>query len=308
MISSSPKVSIIFPVYNAEHYLKKSIDSLLNQTFENFEILIINDGSTDHSLKILNEYASKDSRIKVLNQENRGLVSALNWGIKESLAPYIARMDADDISHPERIEKQLNYLESHPECVALGSWVIFIDNAGLPFFRYQTHTEHKVILEDILDGNGGALIHPSLMVRKQALMDLGGYDANCRHFEDFDLYLKLINHGMFHNIPEYLLQYRRHFKSINFTKNAQETYSKKTQLLNTFRVSLDLPPVSLEHSEFSKDKSELYKKWAQWALNDDFRKSAIKYTLLALLHAPLRKHSWSFLSYSLKQFYARIAG
>lgn len=303
---STPKISIILPVYNAQRYLNKALDSLFNQTFEDFELLAINDGSTDKSLKIITQYASRDSRIKVLNQENQGLVSALNRGIKESLAPYIARMDADDIAHPRRLEKQIGYLESHPECVALGSWVTFIDDAGLPFFNYQTHTEHKVILRDILQGNGGAIIHPSLVVRKQALLDIDGYDASCLHFEDFDLYLKLINYGTFHNIPEYLLQYRRHFKSINFTKNGQETHTQKTKLLNKFRATLELPPVSVQHSEFSKDTSELYKNWAQWALSDDYRKSAIKYTLLALLHAPLRKHSWSFLSYALKQLYSKL--
>jgi len=305
-MSSSPKVSIILPVYNAQRYLKKAVDSLLNQTFKDFELLAINDGSTDRSLRILTQYASRDSRVRVLNQENQGLVSALNRGITESLAPYIARMDADDIAHPERLEKQINYLESHPECVALGSWVTFIDDAGLPFFNYQTRTEHKAILKEILQGNGGAMIHPSLMIRKQALVDLGGYEPNCKHFEDFDLYLKLINHGTFHNIPEYLLQYRRHFKSINFTKDAQETHAQKTELLNKFRTTLELPPVSVQHNEFSKDTSELYKHWAQWALSDDYRKSAIKYTLLALLYAPLRKHSWSFLSYALKQLCSKL--
>ena len=305
---NTPKISILLPVYNAQRYLKRAIESLTNQTFEAFELIAIDDGSTDKSLKILTQYANQDPRIKVLTQKNQGLVTTLNRGIKESHAPYIARMDADDIAHPKRIQKQFDYLESHPECVALGSWVTFIDNSGLPFFNYKTPKEHKNILKEVLKGNAGSLIHPALMFRKKALIEVRGYDKNCQHFEDFDLYLKLIDHGTFHNIPEYLLLYRRHFSSINFTKDIDEVHSKKAILLNAFRERLELPPISIPLGEFSRDKSEIYKHWAQWALNDDYRKSAIKYALLALLHTPLKRHSWSFLSYSFKQLSSRILG
>ena len=305
-MSSSPKVSVVLPVYNAKRHLKPALESLLCQSFRDFELIAIDDGSTDGSSAVLAKYAQQDERIKILTQNNEGLVSALNRGIKESQSNYIARMDADDIAAPERLSLQFNYMESHPECVVLGSWVTFIDDAGLPFFNYKTNTSHKTILKDILQGNGGAIIHPSLFIRRQALVDIGGYDPKCKHFEDFDLYLKLIDYGTFYNIPEYLLQYRRHFKSINFTKNIQEVHQQKELVLNQFREKLGLHAVSTRAEEFPEARTELYKHWAQWAIQDNYRKAAIKYTLLALIHAPFKRHSWSFLSYSLREICARM--
>lgn len=135
--SKCPQISVIMSVYNGEKYLREAIDSILNQTFTHFEFIIVNDGSTDKSLNIIKSY--NGSRIILVQQENKGLAAALNEGIKIAKGKYIAMMDADDISLPTRLEKQIQFMEAHPEYVAIGSWankIIFYIFLGIIFNTY----------------------------------------------------------------------------------------------------------------------------------------------------------------------------
>ena len=124
-----PQVSIIMPVYNGEKFLKEAIESILSQTFTDFEFIIVNDGSIDSSLKIIREYANRDSRIKIIDQKNTGIIGALNNALKASKGTYIARMDSDDISNPDRLKKQIEYIEKE-NAYLCGTWAISIDKNG----------------------------------------------------------------------------------------------------------------------------------------------------------------------------------
>ena len=139
-------VSIVIPVHNAEEYINEALDSCINQTYENLEILVVDDKSQDNTLNILKEYEQKDSRIKVLPVEKQdGLGNVINIGIRRSRGKYIARMDADDVMYPDRIEKQVNYLESNPNCVAVGGQIDIIDKEG----NIIGHREYAIKDKDI---------------------------------------------------------------------------------------------------------------------------------------------------------------
>src|SRR5678816_2359139 len=155
-------VSVIIPVYNGARFLATAIQSLLAQTLTDFEIIAVNDGSTDDSKRILDRAAAGDPRIRVLSRPNTGIVGALNDGIAMACGELVCRMDADDISLPQRLEKQVAYLAGHPECVAVGTDVLYTDPEGAPLVRHYPDEDHEGIVEQLLNGNGGALIHPTI--------------------------------------------------------------------------------------------------------------------------------------------------
>lgn len=203
-----PKVSIVMPVYNTpEEYLREAIESILNQTFTDFEFLIINDGSTNNAEDIIFSY--KDKRIKYIkNEQNLGLIKTLNKGLDLASSEYIARMDADDISLPQRLEKQVKFLDENPEIGVLGTWYEWFPKRRV----MESFTESKDIKECLLLMNN-SIGHPTVMLRKSAA-DKFEYDENALYVEDYALWLSLIDKVEFANLPEVLLKYRRHSGSI----------------------------------------------------------------------------------------------
>ena len=144
-----PTLSVIMSVYNAEKYLSQAIESILNQSFEDFEFIIIEDCSTDNSLKIIKNYVINDKRIRIIqkakNKKMRGFIENLNIGLSEAKGKYIARMDSDDISHPDRFEKQVLFLDSHPNVFMVGSAINFIDENGKLIRKYEAlETDDKI--------------------------------------------------------------------------------------------------------------------------------------------------------------------
>jgi len=209
-----PAVSVVMPVYNSERYIGESIDSILNQTYDDFEFIIIDDSSTDSTKNIVEEYMSRDDRIKLINLENKGLVASLNEGVKHAKGEFIARMDSDDISFPNRLERQISYLQNNQDIVALGVWTLVIDEDGRPIQRWKLNKSHNEIVSRLLSGKGGQLIHPSIMLRRKALVKVGGYDERYKVSEDFDLYVRLSEIGILENLPEVLFCWRRHSTSL----------------------------------------------------------------------------------------------
>jgi glycosyltransferase involved in cell wall biosynthesis len=209
----TPLVSVIMPVYNAGQYLAEAIESILNQTFTDFEFLIFNDGSKDNSLEIIKSY--NDSRIVLAyNGENKGYVSHLNEGIRMARGKYIARMDADDISLPQRLEKQVTFLEQNPDYVMCGSRV---DTFGLTQGTVALPLSNEEIKLKMLYITPFA--HPSVMLRKSILQDNHlFYDDNVMPAEDLDLWIRLAPFGKMYNIKESLLLYRTHGQNISFQK------------------------------------------------------------------------------------------
>ena len=145
MSSTNPLISVCMAVYNAERYVAEAVESILNQTFGDFEFLILDDGSTDGSLDILRRYAERDPRIRLTSRPNQGLVASLNELVDQARGEFIARMDADDVSLPERFQREVDYLRDHPECVLVGSRVRLIDPDGDPLCDWCTMQEHEAI-------------------------------------------------------------------------------------------------------------------------------------------------------------------
>ncbi|THK43290.1 glycosyltransferase family 2 protein [Methylophaga sp. SB9B] len=201
-----PLLSVILPVYNGEKYLVEAIESVLLQTYTNFELIIINDASTDGSLKILESYLQRDSRIHVISRENRGLPATLNEAVENSQGKYIVRMDQDDICHPDRFLIQMEFLLNHSDVVAVGSAAIYIDQDGRMICTYFPDTEDKVLREKFPDS---PFVHPSVMFSKEAFYNSGKYTEKMRWGgEDVTLFERMSRIGKLHNLNVPLIYYR----------------------------------------------------------------------------------------------------
>lgn len=237
-----PEISVLMCVYNGSLYVKEAIESILNQTFTNFEFVIVNDGSTDESEAIILSYS--DPRIKYIrNPGNLGLIASLNKGIEASFGKYIARMDADDISLPERLQEQYAYMESHPLLGVCGSdYYQFDSNRSI---HYKALTEHQEILGYMLFNC--SVIHPSLMIRtsllkRQAVV----FDADYKHAEDYELWSRLIFQLQFSAIAKTLFKYRIHADQV--------TQKHSTiQVITANRVRRNI----LNHAGFTFTEKEL---------------------------------------------------
>jgi glycosyltransferase involved in cell wall biosynthesis len=209
----TPQISIVMPVYNGEAFLRESLNSIICQTFSDFELIVIDDGSTDRTSAILS--GCNDPRLRVARLEHAGLPAALNEGLRLARAEWIARIDHDDLMVPNRLERQLAYLSEHPELAGAGSYYQIIDETG-------THRGSKELplrtLEELRSylESGGRLIypHPTMMFKRSAASSLGGYSLEYRKCEDVDLFLRMVERG--HHLliqPEYLTKFRYHSRS-----------------------------------------------------------------------------------------------
>jgi len=215
-------------VYNGERFLRKAIDSILAQSYQDFEFLIINDASTDTTQDILNEYAAKDSRIHVINNEvNIGLTASLNKGLAVAKGQFIARMDADDISLPSRFKKQVRFLQENPVVLVVGSWIAYIDENDketmkvIKFPLYSQEISHLLINK--INNN---IAHSAAMFRKKEILTLGGYRTLFVRSQDYDLWLRLSECGdVFANLPEKLLLHRVHKDAISVKAQVDQARS-----------------------------------------------------------------------------------
>ncbi|MGH6745787.1 glycosyltransferase [Novosphingobium sp.] len=206
-----PAISVAMSVYNGERFLPLAIESVLGQSFADFELLILDDGSTDGSAAIIRRYAEADSRVRPVIRENRGLIASLNQLLDMAEAPLVARMDADDICRPERFARQVAFLTDHPDYGVVGSWSEDIGEHGEALVR--SGADHPLVHEEMLAAieQGEQLIcHPAVMYRRDVVLSVGGYHAAFRHCEDLDLWLRLSSVTRMGNIPERLLRYRRY--------------------------------------------------------------------------------------------------
>lgn len=237
------QITVLMPVYNSEKYLKEAMESILSQSFRNFEFLIINDGSLDNSFNIISSY--KDPRIRLVqNNKNRGLIYSLNKGIKLSKGELIARMDADDISRPDRLEKQVKYMTTHPEVIVCGSDIGVINNIGKFLYYQPTLLRDKQIRNCMVVTC--PLVHPSVIYRKNTIVEVGGYDTRAYVVEDYDLWVKLMTEGKFSNISEPLLYYR-------INPDGESISKKKIQNTNTKHISAKIWEDYLATSKNWKD-------------------------------------------------------
>ena len=204
-----PSVSVVLPVFNAELYVREAVESILSQTFSHFEFIIINDGSTDGSTDILRELAAIDSRIILVERSNDGHLSALNLGIELAQSDLIARMDADDISMPDRFALQVARMRADPGLAVLGSSIRIIDKCGR-FLRLVEYPKTQIETARILE-QATPVAHPAVMLRRDAVLLAGGYRKPFLYCEDYDLWLRISELGFgIANMSQALLNYRWH--------------------------------------------------------------------------------------------------
>jgi len=207
----NPAISVIMSVYNGERFLTDAIESILSQSYADFEFLIVDDGSRDSSPQIITEFAASDSRIRPILRENRGLIASLNEMLSLARAPIVARMDADDFSKPERLGLQMAFLDENPDYGVVGAWCDEFDehDRSIVGWGADQPITHDAILTAIEIGDQ-LVCHPTAMYRRDIVRSVGGYHAAFRHCEDYDLWLRLANVTSLGNIPQRLIRYRRH--------------------------------------------------------------------------------------------------
>lgn len=212
-----PKVSIVMPVYNGEKFLEETMKSILNQTFKDFEYVIINDGSKDNTLKIIKKH--KDKRIRLINnKKNQGFANSLNIGLKAAKGKYIASSNSDDLSHPKRIETQFNYLESHPNIFLIGTSAIFINEKGREINRFRKYDDYRMLAWRLR--RACSIAYPSIMFRNEGELS---FEKHFGGATDYHFYFKLLKRGKnLTNIPQFLIKYRVHANNMTIYNRKQQ--------------------------------------------------------------------------------------
>ncbi len=236
-------ISVVMPVFNAASHVREAIVSILSQTYKNIEFIIIDDGSVDETLEIIQLYAALDNRIRVVSSGKMGLVAALNFGIHISKGRWIARMDADDICLENRLERQIQFILQN-KLDMCGSWAkkfgSSIGNIVLP-------CSHDEIVVDLLFRS--SFVHPSVIFKKEVFNDLS-YSRLFKHAEDYHLWTQMVAKGMrLGNIPEYLLRYREHGKQVSTLNSAEQ--KKVSNIIRSQHLNLFLQSNGMNSGEFS---------------------------------------------------------
>ena len=273
---AEPLVSIVLPVFNAERYLSAALHSMLAQSVGDWEMICINDGSSDGSRQILESIAERDPRVRVIHQDNQGLVRTLNRGLALATGSLICRMDGDDISMPDRLARQVAFLRDHPEHVAIGGAILKIDADSDPLGIERLSTEHDDI-ERALLGRKTGLFHPTTMIRSSALSAIGGYRAEYEWVEDHDLWLRLAQRGRLSNLNDIVLCYRLHASSICWQRSATQR-ERMTRLLQEAHAArgLTLPSELLLGPEGGRSAAGPGK-WARMAAKGLVPRTALKH-------------------------------
>jgi len=211
---NDPKISVVMATYNAERFIDQAIQSILAQTFSDFEFIIIDDGSTDQTHEILSKWVMRDRRICASFSDHAGLTRSLNKGLKLSRAPIIARMDADDISAPDRLARQFEFLVKNQRIAALGTGISLIDGEGRDLKRVIKVASTPAAVRRALRTRT-SIYHPTVMFRAEPVRNVGGYREQLRYAQDYDLWFRLSERHELANLPEPLLSFRVHSNSIS---------------------------------------------------------------------------------------------
>jgi len=254
--AKNPRISVLMTAYNDAAFAKESIESILSQTFDDFEFIVVDDGSTDSTGPLL--HTLSDKRLKIILTTHIGRPKALNLALAEARGEYIALQDADDIAHPERLRRQVDFLESHRSIGYLGTGLTIINEKG-GRIRDYAYPSDPAEIRRLLDGMFNPLPQPSLLLRAEVLASSGGYDPFFRNSEDYDLHLRLTERHSASCLPEPLLKYRLRMNSLSHddAPDSATRYSMFARMLAGIRRGeVPRPPNS--------DKEELYREFSLW--------------------------------------------
>jgi glycosyltransferase involved in cell wall biosynthesis len=299
---SHPVISVLMPVYNAERYVAEAVESILAQTHRDFEFLIVDDGSTDSSLKILRRYEARDGRIRLISRPNTGYLVALNEMIGRARGDLLARMDADDISLPDRFARQVDFLERNPDVACVGGAYIVIDERGRRLIQMNSCEDDATIQDLALSGHT-PIMHPAAMMRREKIIAVGGYRSEMYTVEDLDLWLRLGECGRLANLSHPVLKYREHAGSVSH-KN-QEIQRNRAKFASDQacdrrgipRRQLDLVPFRPGADRASRHRFLIRNGW--WAFLSRERRTALHYGLRSIVCIPWRTDGWRLLACAL---------
>lgn len=293
----SPRISVLVPVYNARPYVRQAIESVLRQTYRDFELILLEDGSTDGTANLVHDLAAGDRRAIVLGGEHRGYVHWLNVGLHEARGEFIARMDADDICRPERFAAQVRFLDAEANCVAVGCQADRIDPDGDPIDHWDVPLDHHEIDARHLRGMGGSIIHPSVMMRRAAVVAVKGYNPTYEPAEDLDLFLRLAEIGRLANLPASLLSYRVHDRCVSFARAAEQSKWSARAVADAWarRGHAGAPPAPPERSG-TPSTDELMWSWVRRAFAAGNFGTARKHALRLVRRRPLEARRWMLMA------------
>lgn len=254
------KVTVIMPVYNAEKYLGEAIDSILKQDFKDFELLIINDGSTDSSLKIVNSFAKEDSRIKVVSNEgNKGLPYTRNRGLELATGEYIALMDADDISYKDRLDKQVKFLDNNKDVMVVASMFDFLEDNNIRKVKSLKQSNDKEYKNKIINYKlmfYNPILNSTAMFRKESIDKLGiKYKKDCFVAQDYDFWVECIGKGSIYILEDCLLAYRQGHENIT-KKSIKSKAIERKKIIDSIREKA----IKRNHFNLSKSDIEVFNK------------------------------------------------
>jgi glycosyltransferase involved in cell wall biosynthesis len=294
-----PKVSVVIPAYNAMTYLPETVASVLQQTFSDFELIIVNDGSSDNIVEWVS--GLEDPRVKIISQENRGVAAARNTGIAHAQGEYIAFLDADDLWEPTKLEKQTYCLDNNPPVGLVYTWTALIDQWGRPTRRvWNPHIEgnvweHIVVNDMISTGS-------SPMIRSKCFEAVGVFDPTLASCEDRDMWTRIAVHYPFALVKEFLTFYRRH--AHNMTNQHQKIIQTLRQVIEKTFQSAPLELLHLRNQSYGH--MNLCQAWS--SVDQKNYKEALHYKQQALLHYPQLKYSGSHMRLSLALTMTRLFG
>lgn len=252
-----PKISVLMPVFNCRQYIEESVNSIINQTFTDFEFLIIDDCSTDGTFEYLQSLS--DPRINLIRKtQNSGHTISLNMGLELAKGEYIARMDGDDVSLPERLTKQVDFLETHPEIGVLGTRVQIMDAFGNISHTLQFPTQHGVLRWSLCFYN--PIVHPSVIMRREIIERAGGYNPDMKHAEDYDLWRRLSGLTRLSNLQDVLFCLRKHDANVSILNPPEErrfSVQVSRQMISHI-LNEDVPAVTVQCLWDSRSQSAYY--------------------------------------------------
>jgi glycosyltransferase involved in cell wall biosynthesis len=295
--AGEPVVSVVMPVFNTERYVGAAVESVLGQSFGDFEFIIIDDGSTDASKEVLEGCARKDERIRLVRRPNTGYAVALNEALGMTRGEFVARMDSDDVSRPGRFAAQVGFLRSHPDVVVVGGQAMAMDPDGEEMYRWEgCHRDHEVIEALHLKGQGGVILHPAAMIRREALLRVGGYRVEFEPAEDVDLFLRLGEVGRLANVEDVVLDYRLRSRSVTYTRMVQQVRLAR-RAADEARVRRGMEPLGEEEGLEPEvlGEGEIFRNWARRTYRRGNYRLARKYALRAVRREFTSMASWRML-------------
>lgn len=297
-----PRISVLLPVYNASRYLERAVRSLFAQRFSDFEILALNDASTDDSLAILHRLNQVDARLKVIDAPKRGMSSQLNEALRMARSEFIARMDADDIALPSRFSKQIEALDARPEIGLLAGAYQLIDERDRPIATLTQPNDHDALVEIMLSGRN-PICHPLVMFRKSVIEHVGGYDASMYPSDDLDLWLRMSEVTKLAALDDVLLKYRQHSESVSellqekqieTARRAAQDACRRRHVTKEFKMENGWRPGT---NRASKQKYLLSIGWM--AFNAGHRNTARSVAFQSIRNRPFDCTGWKLLACSI---------